>query len=136
MPEPFDAAAGLVVRARTDPDALARLYERHYPAVLRYCIHRLFRREAAEDVVSEVFLKVARTIGVFAGRTETDFANWLYATATNQANAVIRQSRRRRELLAAAVQQPPVRLAEAAWDDDPPDWAGLYQAMALLPRRD
>ncbi len=137
MTEPLDAAAdNLVVRARTDGEALGRLYERHYAAVLRYCIHRLFRRDVAEDVASEVFLTVARKIPACRAATEREFANWLYAIATRQANAMIRRSRRRRDLLAAAVRQRRIRLADAAEAEDPLDWSGLYEAIASLPRRD
>ena len=138
MRNALDAATdSLVTRARTNPDALGCLYERHYPSVLRYCVRRLFLRDLAEDVTSEVFLKVARGIGSFTGHTESDFANWLYAIATREANAVIRRSRRRRELLEAAVRQGRVRPAEATEaTDDWLDWPRLYEAIASLPPRD
>ena len=131
------AVDGLVIRARRDADALGELYERHYPAVLRYCVHRLFCRDAAEDATSEVFLRVAKHIGSFPGRTERDFVNWLYAIATNEANAVIRRSKRRRELLEAAVQQKRIHLAESTPQPDGVlDWPTLYEVIALLPQRD
>ncbi|MCJ7544502.1 MAG: sigma-70 family RNA polymerase sigma factor, partial [Phycisphaerae bacterium] len=85
----------------------------------------------------EVFLKVARGIRSFIGQSERDFANWVYAIATAEVNAVIRRLLRRRELLAAAVQQGRVRVLAAAEDrPDPPDWPTLYAAIAALPRRD
>ncbi len=138
MAELVEAATdSLVARARTDPSALGELYERHYPAVLRYCIYRLFARDIAEDAVSEVFLKVARGIGRFQGTSERDFVNWVYAIATAQANGMIRQSRRRRELLAAAMRQRRLRLVEASEDShDPLDWPTLHAAIAELPKRD
>jgi len=49
MAERPDEGAELLRRARRDPQALGLLYDRHYPGVLRYCMHRLFVREAAED---------------------------------------------------------------------------------------
>ena len=138
MAEPIDAVTdNLVVRARADRAALGELYERHYEPVLRYCVHRLFVREAAEDATGEVFLKVARGIGRFTGQSERDFANWLYAIATAEVNGVIRRGARRRELLAAAVQQRRLRLVTVAEDQqDHLDWPTLYAAIAALPRRD
>jgi RNA polymerase sigma-70 factor (ECF subfamily) len=138
MAEPIDAIPdNLVVQARTSPAALGKLYERHYEPVLRYCIHRLFVREAAEDATGEVFLKVARGIRSFTGPSERDFTNWLYAIATAEVNGVIRRGARRRELLAAAVQQRRLRVVTTSEDSqDYLDWPTLYAAIADLPRRD
>jgi RNA polymerase sigma-70 factor (ECF subfamily) len=138
MVEPIDADTGnLVVQARTRPAALGALYERHYEPVLRYCIHRLFLREVAEDAAGEVFLKVARAIRTFPGDSEQDFTNWRYAIATAEVNAVIRRRVRRKELLAAAVRQRRLRVATESEDShDYLDWPTLYAALADLPRRD
>ena len=37
----------LVAQARYDSTAFVRLYRRHYDAIFRYCVHRLFERTAA-----------------------------------------------------------------------------------------
>ena len=125
----------LVQRAARDSEALGRLYDRHYPGVLRYCVHRLFVREAAEDVTSEVFLEVARCIRGFTGRTERDFGNWLYAIATNQVNAYLRKASRRKALLASAARQRRIGLGGSSGGQDCPDWATLYEAIAALSPR-
>ena len=39
----------LVVRARTDGEALSKLYERYYGPIFGFCVYRLFVREVAED---------------------------------------------------------------------------------------
>lgn len=118
----------LVIRARRDGDALGRLYDLYYERILRFCVHRLFYKEAAEDVTSMVFLQVARQIGTFAGRTEADFRNWLYAIAANQANAHIRKTSRRQKLLA---QVPSTRVSEADCSYEL-DWPVLYKAILKL----
>ena len=59
------SSAKLIATARTDPDAFAVLYQQHYEAVYRYCVHRLFDRSAAEDVTSTVFLKVVESFHRF-----------------------------------------------------------------------
>lgn len=54
----MDNNSGLVIQARIDRAAFVQLYRRHYDTIFRYCVHRLFDRAAAEDVTSEVFLKM------------------------------------------------------------------------------
>ena len=120
----------LVLRARTQADALGRLYELYYEPIFRFCVHRLFIKEIAEDVTSTVFLEVARGIRRFEGRTEQDFRNWLYAIAANQANAYIRKTSRRRKLLAEAARS--IRAFKSAEEASEPDWPRLYAAILKL----
>jgi len=120
----------LILRARTDADALGQLYELYYERIFRFCVHRLFIKEVAEDVTSTVFLEVARRIRTFGGRTEQDFRNRLYAIAANQANAYIRKTSRRKQLLAkAAAPAVLLRKNEAAGELD---WPQLYAAILKL----
>ncbi len=120
----------LVLRARTQADALGRLYELYYEPIFRFCVHRLFVKEIAEDVTSTVFLEVARGIRSFGGRTEQDFGNWLYAIAANQANAYIRKTSRRRRLLAEAARS--MRAFKSTEEASEPDWPRLYAAILKL----
>ena len=122
-------ADDLILRARTDADALGQLYELYYERIFRFCVHRLFIKEVAEDVTSTVFLEVARRIRTFKGRTEQDFRNWLLRIAANQANAYIRKTSRRKRLLAEAASS----MTAAAIDNSrEPDWPRLYTAILKL----
>jgi len=122
----------LVLRARTQADALGRLYELYYERIFRFCVHRLFNKEIAEDVTSTVFLEVARTIRSFKGRTEADFQNWLYAIAANQANAYIRKTSRRKKLLETAAGSMTASVAGGIDKSSGPDWPMLYTAILKL----
>ena len=122
----------LVLRARTQANALGQLYEIYYDQIFRFCVHRLFNKEIAEDVTSAVFLQVARGIRSFKGRSEQDFRNWLYAIAANQANAYIRKSSRREKLLAEAAGSISPAAAGSAEKSQAPDWPGLYAAILRL----
>jgi RNA polymerase sigma-70 factor (ECF subfamily) len=122
----------LVIRAKTQVEALGRLYEMYYERIFRFCVHRLFNKEIAEDVTSAVFLQVARGIRGFKGRSEQDFRNWLYAIAANQANAYIRKSSRRKKLLAEAVGSIGPATAGSADMTFEPDWPRLYAAILRL----
>ena len=59
----------LVLRARSQAEALARLYDIYYQPIFSFCVHRLFNKEIAEDVASSVFLEIARGICRKAGST-------------------------------------------------------------------
>jgi RNA polymerase sigma-70 factor (ECF subfamily) len=120
----------LVLEARTQANALGRLYELYYERIFRFCVHRLFDKEIAEDVTSTVFLEVARSIRTFKGRTVQDFQNWLYAIAANQANAYIRKTSRRKELLKEAAAF--MMASESADESSEPDWPRLYAAILKL----
>jgi len=94
----------LTARAHSDRTSFVRLYRRHYDEVFRYCVHRLFERTAAEDITSEVFLKVVESIHGFKG-TEKQFRCWLYRIATNAVNNYLRKTARRNRLLKVACEQ-------------------------------
>ena len=120
----------LVFRARTQAEALGRLYEMHYERILGFCVYRLFNKEVAEDVTSAVFLEVARSIGSFKGQTVKDFQSWLYAIAANQANAYIRKTSRRKKLLEEAAGSMTASTAEGT--NNSPHWPQLYTAILKL----
>jgi RNA polymerase sigma-70 factor (ECF subfamily) len=94
----------LIARARDDSTAFVQLYRSHYDAVFRYCMHRLFERQMAEDITSEVFLKVVENFGGFKG-DEKQFRCWLYRIATNAVNNHLRKVARRNRLLKFAREQ-------------------------------
>ena len=123
----------LVLKARTQAGALGRLYELYYERIFRFCVHRLFNKEIAEDVTSAVFLQVARGIRTFKGRNEQDFRNWLYAIAANQANAYIRKTSRLKKLLKEAVGLVPA--SEGNDESSYLDWPKLYTAILKLKPR-
>jgi RNA polymerase sigma-70 factor (ECF subfamily) len=122
----------LVLKAKTQAEALGQLYELYYDRVFRFCVYRLFNKEIAEDVTSAVFLHVARGIRGFKGRSEQDFRNWLYAIAANQANGYIRKTSRRRKLLAEAAGSMIPAAAGSADMSSEPDWPRLYAAILKL----
>lgn len=126
----------LIVEARSNPAAFARLYRRHYDAVFRYCVHRLFQRQTAEDITSEVFLKVVENLHRFKG-TELQFRNWLYKIATNAVNDHLRKTARRSVLLKAAREQANSRVVncQSTQKSSTENLALLKQAMFELKPR-
>jgi RNA polymerase sigma-70 factor (ECF subfamily) len=53
----FDQYLLFRVRARRDPEAFARIYDRYVAAIFRFVVLKLPSREMAEDVTSEAFLR-------------------------------------------------------------------------------
>ena len=94
----FQFEPDLTTTAKSDPGAFTRLYFRHYDAIFRYCVHRLFDRTTAEDITSEVFLKMVENFQTFDGN-EKHFRNWLYRIATNAVNEHLRKTTRRSAIL-------------------------------------
>jgi RNA polymerase sigma-70 factor (ECF subfamily) len=122
----------LIARARKEPSAFVELYRMHYDAVFRYCVHRLFERATAEDITSEVFLKVVQEFRRFSGN-EQQFRNWLYAIATNAVNHHLRKTVRRDSLLGTAGEQAGNETADCG--ETPERLAVLRDAvLALKPR--
>ena len=94
----------LIAQARTSYNAFALLYRRHYDAIFKYCVHRLFDRHLAEDITSQVFLKVVEKFEFFEG-DEQQFHNWLYRIAINAVNSHLRKTARRKSLLKVACER-------------------------------
>ena len=90
----------LVELAKTGHFAFSVLYQRHYGDIFRFCAHRLFDREAAEDVTALVFLKVVEHLDSFEGRGDNSFSAWVYRIASNQVNLYLRKKRKRNKLIA------------------------------------
>jgi RNA polymerase sigma-70 factor (ECF subfamily) len=88
----------LIQRAKTQPEDFARLFRMNYDTVFRYCSRRLFDRHCAEDVTSNVFMKIMRNLSSFQGG-EADFRNWLYRIATNAVNDHLRTAARRADAI-------------------------------------
>jgi RNA polymerase sigma-70 factor (ECF subfamily) len=81
----------LVRQAQKDPDAFAELYDQYYPKIFGYVLRRTANIEAAQDITSEIFLKVLRKLWQFHWRN-ISFSPWLYKIATNEINQYFRKA--------------------------------------------
>ncbi|SNQ50060.1 putative RNA polymerase ECF-subfamily sigma factor [Frankia canadensis] len=108
--DPTGAATGhdpervaLVARARQgDADAFGLLYDHYAGLVFRYAQYRLDDPAAAEDVVSETFLRAFRTIGAFRWQGR-DIGAWFITIARNLMVDQARSARRRFEIPTADI---------------------------------
>lgn len=73
----------VIQRARQgDAAACAMLYDRHYDAVYRYCYYHVGDVNSAQDLTSEVFVRMVKNLDRFDERGRP-FLAWLYAIARN-----------------------------------------------------
>ncbi len=79
-----DEVQSLVERAQSgDGGAFGELYEQFSPEIFRYLLRHLNgRRESAEDLTEEVFVKVLERLGSYQFRG-LPFSAWLYRIARN-----------------------------------------------------
>jgi RNA polymerase sigma-70 factor (ECF subfamily) len=72
----------LVEAAQRDPSKFAELYERHFDRVYAYVVLRVRKRDAAEDVTSDVFHKALAALPQYEWRG-APFGAWLLRIASN-----------------------------------------------------
>lgn len=61
-----------------------QIYTEYYTKILRYIYHLTGKKEEAEDLTQEVFIKVHEALHGFEGRSS--LSTWIYKIATNTAN--------------------------------------------------
>jgi len=107
----------LVERAQAgDGGAFGELYEQFAPEIFRYLLRHLNgRRESAEDLTEEVFLKVLERLGSYQFRG-LQFSAWLYRIARNHMIDHLRS--RPRQIISSLDQAPeiPEKKAEQTMD--------------------
>ena len=110
------------VRAR-DPEALAAFFERYFDLVYGLVFRLLGRREAAEDVTQDVFLKVHRAAPQID--SSRDPAPWLVAIATNACRDVWRSGAYRMNQRSASIEDDPGIMVRLTASDATPEAALL-----------
>lgn len=92
-----DSDESLVNRARKgDFQAFESLFERHRSMVYRFAYQMAPRRDDAEDMVQEVFVRAYQNLHRY--RDEAKFTTWLLRIATNLGTDRARMSHRRHAL--------------------------------------
>ncbi len=88
----------LLARARAlDQDALAEIHDTYYTPLFRYIAIRVSNREVAEDLTSEVFIRLLTALRDHTAPQKT-LKGWLYAVASRVVSDHHRQRYRRPEV--------------------------------------
>ena len=77
-----DEAQLIRLAQQGDTEACTELYDRHYDAVYRYCYCRVSDVGLAQDLTSEVFVRMVDKLDTFKVRGRP-FLAWLYTIARN-----------------------------------------------------
>jgi RNA polymerase sigma-70 factor (ECF subfamily) len=107
----------LVRRAQAyDEEALAEVFDVYYPKIYNYGLIQLRDVPAAEDLASDVMLRVLESLPRYQSRG-VPFSAWVFRIARNRLVDIQRRSHRRREVV---LQES---LASTLASDDSPDQA-------------
>lgn len=125
----------LVDRARDgDASAQGAIFDYYWPRVVRYTYAHCGNQQDAEDLASEVFLRMVEAIGRFEWRERIPFTAWLFRIARNQ---VVSHYRRR----APVGPLPDDGVGDPPASDDPEETVELlleldevYRAAEKLPK--
>jgi len=68
--------------AITTEQGFERMYREYFPKIYNYIFYRILSREETEDLVSEIFIKVAKNAGTFDER-KASLRTWIFRIAKN-----------------------------------------------------
>jgi RNA polymerase sigma-70 factor, ECF subfamily len=126
MDEIFD----LVTRARKgDREAFGILYDTYVQDVYRFLLSKTHKKEDAQDLVSETFIKAFSSIASFSPKRNASFRSWLFTIANR---SFIDHTRKRHDTSLENVEEPvakdsPVQNTEQSLLSD-----ALKKALATL----
>lgn len=86
-----DALDGL---RKLDPASIGAIYDRHFPEIYRYVRYRINDDAAAEDIASDVFVRLLEA-AQRKREPQTSLRGWLIATASHAVNDHLRRKYRR-----------------------------------------
>jgi RNA polymerase sigma-70 factor, ECF subfamily len=88
-----DIDSDVIARAQKgDAEQIAALYETYHVKIFRYLYYRVGDRQTAEDLTSEVFIRMLRFIGGFK-TPGSSFQAWLFQIARNICNDYYRKQK-------------------------------------------
>ena len=130
----------LVQRAQHDPSAIRDLYRHYHPRIYAYVAHRVGRKQDAEDIVSDSFIRAVGALPNFDYRGAGALSAWLFQIARNEIRRFYGKQNRWQQQVDTPVDEMP----NIASDHLPPDqqflakerYADLRQRIeGLSPRR-
>ena len=93
QPEILDEDKILIAKAKENPQASGKLYDKYYSEILNYIYHCTCDSNVTEDLTSNVFLSAFMHLDKFKWR-QIPFRAWLYRIATNEIRMYWRRQKR------------------------------------------
>lgn len=91
----FDDEPAILRQAQRDPTAFAPIYERYVGRIYGYCLRHLSEPAEAEDLTSQIFTQVLRSLSNYRGGS---VQAWLFRIAHNALMSHFRKNRTRSSL--------------------------------------
>jgi RNA polymerase sigma-70 factor (ECF subfamily) len=82
--------------SRLDPRALSEVHDRYYPAIFRFIAYKIGNHETAEDLTSEVFVRLLDAVQKCNAPNKT-VLGWLYCVASHLVNDYYRKQYRSKQ---------------------------------------
>lgn len=82
--------------AKIDGEDFEFFYAHYYHRIYRFCFNRIRRRDVAEDLVAETFLKAYANLDRYRW-TGVRFGSWLYRIARNELIRWVEREKKRQE---------------------------------------
>jgi RNA polymerase sigma-70 factor, ECF subfamily len=126
----MDKILDLVTRAREgDREAFGVLYDTYIQDVYRFLLSKTHKKEDAQDLASETFIKALNSIASFSPKRNTSFRAWLFTIANR---TFIDSTRKQRDTSLENIDEPiakdsPVHNTEQSLLSD-----ALQKALATL----
>jgi len=79
---------------KLDPQTIGAIYDKYFPEVYRYVRYRINDDVIAEDIASDVFVRLLEAVKKGQG-PQSNLKGWLIATASNTVNDQLRRQYRR-----------------------------------------
>jgi RNA polymerase sigma-70 factor (ECF subfamily) len=125
----------LLARARAlDDEALAEIHDRYYEPIFRYIVFRVSNQQVAEDLTSEVFVRLLSALRDHTAPQNT-IRGWLYGVAFRVVNDFHRKQYRREEVqlndgIASDVSEPLETVAKRlSWREVRAAMSGLTESQ-------
>src|SRR5712691_4302449 len=95
--QPEEALTEIIACARAgDPFAFTKLFQMHHARILTYLVHMTGKKEEAEDIAQETFVKAWQALSSLEDPTR--FLPWLYRIATFTALDHLRRQKTRQSM--------------------------------------
>ncbi len=83
----------MVERAKKDKKYFEKLYELYFDKIYSYIYYRTFNHPITEDLTSETFMKVLRSLDRFEWKENGSFSAWIFRIAQNVVNDYYRNKK-------------------------------------------
>ncbi len=119
----------LVRKAKKNPEDFSRLYDIYFPKIFRYVSWRIGNQLDAEDIVSEVFVKVIDKINTFKLQKGATFSSWIFRIAHN---AVVDYYRKQDKMKSVNLDDLPEIESDELLPSEELDKKELFKKLFLL----